>query len=84
MKQDSGWDALLLAADPLQLLDLIEKTVRLTSSDNYVFAVAYKQHTDFYNFQQNNLSNNQCYDKFNTQVTVAKAIGICLGQTRPV
>ena len=80
MKQDPGWDALLLAADPLQLLDLIEKTVRLTSTDNYVFAVAYKQHKDFYNFQQNNLSNNLYYDKFNTRVTVAKAIGIQLGR----
>jgi hypothetical protein len=27
MKQDPGWDALLLATDALQLLDLIEKTV---------------------------------------------------------
>ena len=33
MKQDPGWDALLLAADPLTLLDLIEKSVRLTSTD---------------------------------------------------
>ena len=76
MKQDPGWDAMLLAADPLELLELIEKTVRLTSTDHYVFAVAYKQHKDFYNFQQNTLSNNACYDKFNTRVKVAKAIGI--------
>ena len=53
-----------------------EKTVHLTSSHKYVFAVAYKQHRDFDNFQQNNLNNNQYYDKFNTRVTVAKAIGI--------
>ena len=76
MKQDPNWDALLLAADPLQLLDLIEMNVRLTSTDNYVFAVAYKQHKDFCNFQQSNLNNNQFYDKFKTRVTVAKAIGI--------
>ena len=76
MKQDPGWDALLLAADPLKLLDLIEMNVRLTSTDNYVFAVAYKQHKDFCNFQQSNLNNNQFYDKFRTRVTVAKAIGI--------
>ena len=66
MKQDPGWDTLLLAADPLKLLDLIEKSVRLTSTDNYVFAVAYKQHKDFCNFQQSNLNNNQFYDKFKT------------------
>jgi hypothetical protein len=46
------------------------------STDHDVFAVAYKQHKVFYNFQQNNLSNNAYYDKFNTRVTVAKAIGI--------
>ena len=47
MKQDPGWDALLLAADPLELLNLIEKTVRLTSTDHCVFAVAHKQHKNF-------------------------------------
>ena len=76
MKQDPNWDALLLAADPLELLDLIEMNVHLTSTDNYMFAVAYKQHKDFCNFQQGNLNNNQFYDKFKTRVTVAKAIGI--------
>ena len=76
MKQDPGWDALLLAADPLKLLDLIEMNVRLTNTDNYAFAVAYKQHKDFCTFQQNNLNNNQFYDKFKTRITVAKAIGI--------
>ena len=76
MKQDPGWDALLLAADPLKLLDLIEMNVRLTNTDNYVFAVAYKQHKDFCTFQQSNLNNNQFYDKFKTRITVAKAIGI--------
>ena len=50
--------------------------MRLTSTDNYVFAVVYKQHKDFCNFQQSNLNNNQFYDKFKTRVTVAKAIGI--------
>ena len=38
--------------------------------------VAYKQHKDFYNFQQNTLGNNAYYDKFNTRVKVAKAVGI--------
>ena len=52
MKQDPGWDALLLAADPLKLLDLIEMNVRLTSTDNCVFAVAHKQHKDFLHFPE--------------------------------
>jgi hypothetical protein len=76
MKQDPEWDALLLAVDPLELLELIEQTVHLTSTEHYVFAVAYKQHKVFYNLQQNTLSNNVYYDKFNTRVMVAKAIGI--------
>ena len=71
MKQDPTWDVLLIAADSLQLLSLIEKTVRLTSTYHYVFAVAYKQHKDVYNFQQNTLANNAYYNKFNTRVSQA-------------
>jgi hypothetical protein len=76
MKQDPSWDVLLLATDPLQCLDLIEKTMCLTSTDHYVFAVAYKQHKDFFNFQQNTLGNNAYYDTFNTRIKVAMVIGI--------
>jgi hypothetical protein len=42
----------LKSADPLQLLNLIEKTVQMISMVHYVVAVAYKQHKIFYHFQQ--------------------------------
>jgi hypothetical protein len=76
MKQHANWEAVLKSAYRLQLLDLLEKTAQLTSTAHYVFAVAYKQHTGFYNFHQYDLGNNACYSKFNTRVKVAKAIGI--------
>jgi hypothetical protein len=44
--------------------------------DQYPFATVYDQEASFYSFQQEQMSNPQWYERFNTRVDVAEAIGV--------
>jgi hypothetical protein len=79
MKQDSDWLPINTSFDPLALYRLIEKITLAQSEDQYPFATVYAQERAFYSFKQENSTNTQWYDRFNTRVDVGAAIGI----TRP-
>jgi hypothetical protein len=55
---------------------LIERTVLAQTEDQYLFATVYDQELSFYSFKQDNLSNPQWYERFNTKVDVSGAIGV--------
>ena len=44
--------------------------------DQYPFATIYEQETSFYSFRQEQMSNPQWYEHFNTKVDVGEAIGV--------
>jgi hypothetical protein len=76
MKQDTYWNTVGISYDPLTLYRLIERTVLAKTEDQYLFATVYDQELSFYSFKQDNLSNLQWYERFNTKVVVSGAIGV--------
>ena len=76
MKQDTEWNVVSTSYDPLTLYQLIEKTVLGQTEDQYHFATVYNQELCFYTLMQDDLSNPQWYDRFNTKVEVGEAIGV--------
>ena len=60
----------------LTLYRLIENTVLGQTEDQYPFAMVYNQELGFYAFKQDNLSNPQWYENFNTKVDAREAIGV--------
>jgi hypothetical protein len=76
MKQDTDWNILSTSYDPLILYRLIERTLLAKTEDQYPFATVYDQEFSFYSFKQDNLSNPQWYERFNTKVDVSGAIGV--------
>jgi hypothetical protein len=76
MKQDTDWNTVLILYDPLTLYRLIERTVLAKNEDQYPFATVYDQEISFFSFKQDNLSNPQWYERFNTKVDVSGAIGV--------
>jgi hypothetical protein len=76
MKQDTDWDTLNTSYYHLTLYLLIERTVLAQTEDQYPFANVCDQDLSCYSSEQDNLSNPQCYEKFNTKVDVSGAIGV--------
>ena len=76
MKQDTDWDVVSTSYDPLLLYRLIERTILAQTEDQYPFATVYEQELAFYTFRQETLSNPQWYERFNTKIDVANAIGV--------
>jgi hypothetical protein len=76
MNQDTDWNTVSILYDPLTLYRLIERTVLAQTEDQYPFATVYDQKLSFYSFNQDNLSNPQWYERFNTKVDVSGAIGV--------
>jgi hypothetical protein len=76
MKQDTDWTMVPVSYDPLTLYRLIEKTVLAQTEDQYPFATVYGQELSFYSFRQEQMSNPQWYERFNTKVDVGDAIGV--------
>jgi hypothetical protein len=76
MKQDTDWNTVIISYDPLTLYRLIYRTVLAQNEDQYPFATVYDQELSFYSFKQDNLSNPQWYERFNTKVDVSGAIGV--------
>ena len=76
MKQDTDWNTVSTSYDPLTLYRLIERTILAQTEDQYPFATVYDQELAFYSFRQESLSNPQWYERFNTKIDVASAIGV--------
>ncbi len=76
MQHDADWEPTSLSYDPLVLMKLIEKTILSQTEDQYPFATVYDQLRSIVDFNQNTLLNNDYYDKLNTKVDVADAIGV--------
>jgi hypothetical protein len=76
MKHDADWISASESYDPLTLMKLIEKTILAQTEDKYPYATVYKQECTLYSFNQNTLSNEQWYERFNTRIDVETAIGV--------
>jgi hypothetical protein len=75
MKQDTDWNTVSISYDPLTLYRLIERTVLAQTEYQYPFATVYDQELSFYSLKQDNLSNPQWYERFNTKVDVSGPLG---------
>jgi len=75
MKHDPDWSAASASCDPLTLCCLIEKTILAQTEDQCPFATVYEQECALYSFNQNNLSNEQWCERFNTKIDVGTAVG---------
>ena len=76
MKQETECNVVSTSYEPLTLYRLIEKTVLGQTEDQYPFITVYNQELGFYAFKQDNLSNPQWYEWFNTKVDFGEAIGV--------
>jgi hypothetical protein len=76
MNQDTDWNTVIISYDPLALYRLIKRTVLAQTEDQYPFATVYSHELSFYSFNQDNLSNPQWYERFNTKVDASGAIGV--------
>jgi hypothetical protein len=76
MKQDTDWNTVSISYDPLTLFRLIERTVLAQTEDQYPFARVYDQELSLYSLKQENLSNLDWYERFNTKVDVSGAIKV--------
>jgi len=75
MKHDPDWTAASVSCDPLNLCQLIEKTILAQTEDQYPFATVYEQECALCSFNQNDLSNKQWHECFNTKIDIGNAIG---------
>jgi hypothetical protein len=76
MKHDVDWIPASETYDPLTLIKLIEKTILAQTGDQYPYATVYEQERTLYSFNQNTLTNEQWYERFNTGIDVGSAIGV--------
>jgi hypothetical protein len=76
IKQDTDWNTVSISYDSLTLYRLIERTVLAQTEDQYPCATLYDQKLSFYSFKQDNISNPQWYERFNTKFDVSGAIGL--------
>jgi hypothetical protein len=76
MKQDTDWNTVSIWYDPLTLYQLIERNVLAQTEDQHPLATVYDQELSFYSFKEDNLSNPQWYERFNTKVDISGAIGV--------
>jgi hypothetical protein len=76
LKQETEWTTVSTGYDPLSLYRLIEKTTLSQTEDQYPFATIYDVEKSFYGFRQQELSNPQWYERYNTKVDVGVAIGV--------
>jgi hypothetical protein len=75
-KHDPEWVPASESYDPLTLFRLIERTILAQTEDQYPYATVYDQECALYDFSQNQLSNEQWYERFNTKINVGSAIGV--------
>lgn len=76
MKQDPDWTAVSTSHDPLRLHQLIEKTTLAQTEDQCPFATVCDQEIGLCGFRQENMTNPQWHERFDTKVDVTMAIGV--------
>ena len=76
MKCDAGWTNISMGRDPLALLDVIDRAVLAQNDDTYPFATVYDMDSGLYKFHQDQLSNTEYHEKYNTCVDIARAVGV--------
>ena len=76
MKPDIYWDTTSESYDPLKLLKFVDKTILSQTEDQYYYATVYNKNCELYGFHQQNLTNEQYYEIFNTKIYVGEAISI--------
>ena len=76
MQQDTQWDTVKTSNDPLLLYSLIKRTVQGQTDDQYPYATVYEQLVGLFGYRQETMTNAQWYERFNTRVDVANAIGV--------
>jgi hypothetical protein len=75
LEQLSDWTTIRSSQDPLQLYDVIERTVLAQTEDTYPYAVVMDQMAAFCNFRQpHNLSAPDYFDKFNTRSDIGMTL----------
>jgi hypothetical protein len=62
MKHDVDWIPASKSHDPLTLFKLIEKTILAQAEVQYPYATVYKQECTLCSFNQENLTNEECYE----------------------
>jgi hypothetical protein len=76
MKQDTDLNTMRISYYALTLYRLIDRTVLPQTEDQYPFATMNDQELSFYSLKQENLSNPQWYERFNTKVDVIGSIRV--------
>ena len=76
LKPEAQWTQVKASDDPLLLIALIERVVLSQTDDQYPYAAVYENECALYGFQQNELSNQTWYEKFNTKSEIGAAIGV--------
>ena len=74
MKHDINWDTVSNSYDPLELINLIEKTLLVQTEDQHPFTIVYNQELSIYGFQHYNMTSDQWYEQLNTKVDVRNTI----------
>jgi hypothetical protein len=78
LENKKGYPAIYTKKDPLELYDLIEKTVQQKTEDSYVYAVAISRLQHFLALCQQHATPEAYYDAFNGRTDVSKNIGMWL------
>jgi hypothetical protein len=81
LENKKTWSAIYTKKDPLELYDLIEKTVQQKTEDNYVYAVVISELERFLALRQHHATPEAYYDTFTGRTDVSKNIGLFLGHT---
>ena len=84
IKHDPDWDTASTSYDPLKFMALTKNTILSQTEDQYPFDTVYEQEVTFYSFHQQNRTNYQLYEKFNTKVYIGSAIGVTRQQKFPL
>lgn len=81
MHNDAKWDDVNILQKPLELYALIERVIMKQTGNEYAPCKLVDHLLVVLTMRQsNNMSNSQWYEKFNTQVDVAKSIGVMFDQ----
>ena len=76
LSHKTNWTDVNESGDPLEILAMIERVVLSQTEDHYPFAVVFEHQRALLQYQQNDRSLHDYYEKFATKVTVGDNIGI--------
>jgi asparagine N-glycosylation enzyme membrane subunit Stt3 len=76
IKHGPDYKTVIDSGKSLQYKSLIEKTIMAQAEDQFNCALVHDQMCHLLGFSQGNLSNDQCYKRFNTRLDVSKTVGV--------